>query len=65
MPHTTTPVYAVEASGPGALDGWAFDCSCGDHQSYSFQQMTEDAARNHRAFWAQRATKRSRRAVAR
>lgn len=63
--HTTSAIYAVPAVAGVCIDGWAFDCSCGDHQSYSFRQMTEDSARRHREFWAQQATKRSRRAAAR
>ncbi len=55
MTHTTTAIYAVPASGPGALDGFAFDCSCGEHQSYSFRQMTEDAARSHVAYMSRKA----------
>ena len=35
MTITLSPLVPVEASGPGALDGFGFTCSCGGGQSAS------------------------------
>ena len=54
MTHTTTDIYEVAAAGPGALDGFAFDCSCGNHEAYSVRSMTEDARRRHLEYFERR-----------
>ncbi len=47
MAHQILSIEAEPASGPGALDGFRYRCSCGDSASYSVRSMTEDFARSH------------------
>lgn len=47
LTFTVSPVSAVPASRPGALDGFGFTCSCGDSQSYSLRGMAEAARTDH------------------
>lgn len=47
MTHTILSIEAEAASGPGALDGFRYRCSCGDTAAYSVRSMTEDFARSH------------------
>lgn len=50
MAHTITSFVPVAASGPGALNGFAVTCSCGDHASFAFEQMTRDYHAAHAAY---------------
>ncbi len=52
--HTLSPVEPIAASGPGALDGFGFRCSCAGGQiagSSSLESLAREL-RNGHARWA-------------
>lgn len=51
---TISAVYPVPASGPGALDGFEFRCSCGTVLSSSLRGMTERDQAAHAAWHARK-----------
>lgn len=55
MKHTSTPVTPVAATEPGALDGFEWTCSCGEHTGSSLRQCAENDRAAHQAWHAERA----------
>lgn len=45
--HQILSIEPSPAPEPGALDGWEFRCSCGEHASYTFESITRSEARKH------------------
>lgn len=52
-PIVVSPLRPVPASGPGALDGWGFTCSCRGGQSASLESLARQW-RNEHVRWHER-----------
>ena len=58
MAHTTAPIIAVPASGPGALDGFETVCyDCGFRLRSSLRTIVEIDARKHTEYMVAKAAK--------
>lgn len=65
MTHTILSITFEPAIAGVRIDGYAFDCSCGEHAGYSFRAMTEQASRSHADYMNAQESKPRRRARAR
>ena len=61
MAHVLTKSFAVPASGPGAISGYAVDCSCGARIQTSLKTCTESDALAHVAYYTAKESKSGRR----